>query len=321
MATFTHLGDEDAARISAAHGLGGCRRVVPVEAGTVNSNYLLETDSGCVFLRIYEQQKQDGVAYEWQLLDHLARHGVPVPRRIGGTAPGEVRVNDRPVALFEQVVGQDLCQALVSQQYAEAVGEALGRAHRAGESFAVRREGRFTVSQLEPLLARARSAARPELMETLNRLSELAQELTSANNGPLAGLPVGVIHGDLFRDNVLWRDGQLLVLLDWESASHGTLVYDVAVTFLAWCCGDALDFELGAALLRGYQRQRPLSSDERTGLWWAARLACLRFATTRITDVYLRGGYPPSYKPYQRFLLRLDTVEQMSPARLAELLS
>jgi homoserine kinase type II len=129
-------------------------------------------------------------------------------------------------------------------------------------------------------------------------------------------LSQGVVHGDLFRDNVLWQGDRLVALLDWESASHGTIVYDLAVTMLAWCCGDQLDWSLGKAMVAGYQRERPLGREEWAGLWWSMRLACLRFATTRITDVYLKGTYPPGYKNYQRFLQRLDMVETLTPEEL-----
>jgi homoserine kinase type II len=125
-----------------------------------------------------------------------------------------------------------------------------------------------------------------------------------------------VIHGDLFRDNVLWRDERIVALLDWESASDGLLIYDLAVTLLAWCCGDSFDFALARAMVDGYRELRALSDLEWTALWWTMRLGCLRFATTRITDVYLKGSYPPGYKDFRRFLLRLDIVESLTPEQL-----
>src|SRR5688500_6564292 len=125
MATFTKLSAEDAAIVAAAHGLGACRGGLPVAAGTVNSNYFIDTDRVRVFVRMYEQQEVEGVAYEWSLLAHLVQQGVPVPGRVEGPAPGEVRVAGRPVAVFQQVTGEDLCQRLVSAARTEPVGRAL----------------------------------------------------------------------------------------------------------------------------------------------------------------------------------------------------
>src|ERR1700712_2849034 len=152
MATFTSLSQLDGARIAESHGLGTCRSVVPVPAGTVNSNYFLETDSGRVFVRLYEQQEVDGVSYEWELLDHLTARGVPVPPRVHGPAPGVLRVSGKPVAVFGLVQGNDLCQSLVTAERAHEVGLALARASRAGEDFATRREGRFTFADIVRLL-------------------------------------------------------------------------------------------------------------------------------------------------------------------------
>jgi homoserine kinase type II len=315
MATFTPLSADDGARVASEHGLGRCLGVVPISAGTVNSNYFLDTETGRVFVRLYEQQEVDGVAYEWQLLDHLSAGGVRVPPRVSGPLPGEVRVGGRPVAVFRAVSGEDLCQARVTHDRAAAVGAALARAHRVGADFPVIRKGRFTLGDVSRLLQQAGEAARPELAPTLARLTALTTELV--RDTP-ADLPRGVVHGDLFRDNVLWHGAELVALLDWESASHGILAYDVAVTVLAWCCGSELDWQLARAMVTGYRSERELAASEWTGLWWMMRTACLRFATTRITDVYLRGTYPAGYKDFNRFLMRLDAVEALTPESLAE---
>lgn len=317
MATFTALTPADGARIAQAHALGACLDVIPVAAGTVNSNYFLDTEQGRVFVRLYEQQEVDGVEYEWALLDHLEARGVPVPPRVHGPLPGALRVGGRPVAVFRAVSGEDLCQARVSEARVEAVGEALAQASKAGEDFPIRRAGRFTFADIDRLLARAAAAERPELADTIARLRALHAELTAST----PELPTGVVHGDLFRDNVLWRGDALVALLDWESASDGAIIYDLAVTLLAWCCGDALDWTLARALVRGYQRVRPIASAEWSGLHWALRAGCLRFASTRLIDVYLKGVYPATYKSYARFLQRLDVIERETPASLAALLA
>lgn len=317
MATFTPLSLADGARIAREHGLGSCLEVLPVAAGTVNSNYFLETERGRVFVRLYEQQEVDGVRYEWALLEHLVARGVPVPPRVRGPEPGALRVAGRPVAVFECVEGRDLCQALVTKERLRRVGAALARASRAGEDFPIRREGRFTFADIVRLLDQASAAGRPELSACIARLRALHAELSAS----APDLPRGVTHGDLFRDNVLWRGDELVALLDWESASDGIVIYDLAVTLLAWCCGDTLDWSLARALVDGYRSERMVTDAEWEGLHWAMRAACLRFATTRLIDVYLKGVYPASYKSYTRFVLRLDAVEQHTPAALAALLT
>src|SRR5690349_12420098 len=209
MATFTHLGLDDAQRLVEAHRLPPCHGVVPVAAGTVNSNYFLETSGGRFFVRLYEQQEVDGVAYEWSLLSHLGAAGVLVPGRVVGPAPGELRVGGKPVAVFAEVRGEDLCQARVTASRVARVGVALGAAHRAGLSFPIQREGRFRLEDVSRLLDRADAAARPELAGPLARLRTLHADVARALVGPFSQLPRGVIHGDLFRDNVLWQGEEI----------------------------------------------------------------------------------------------------------------
>jgi homoserine kinase type II len=123
--------------------------------------------------------------------------------------------------------------------------------------------------------------------------------------------PRGVIHSDLFRDNVLWNgQGELAALLDFESACEGAFAYDVMVTICAWCYGSRFEPELVEAFLRGYHAVRPILGAEIAALKVEGAVGCLRFATTRITDFSLRAapGQPP-LRDYRRFLARLSAIE------------
>ena len=137
--------------------------------------------------------------------------------------------------------------------------------------------------------------------------------------------PGGVIHGDLFRDNVLFDGGHLVALLDFEQASRGTWVYDLAVCLNAWCFDDGGDgnrprVELvparARALLGGYQERRALVAAERGLLAVEARAAAARFTITRITDVYLPGVDLPG-KDFRRYLCRLEGWQGLDPGALA----
>src|SRR5262249_38949869 len=126
---------------------------------------------------------------------------------------------------------------------------------------------------------------------------------------------------DLFRDNVLWATGAgtvqtrmedpIVALLDFESASRGAFVFDLAVTLLAWCYGDVLEPPLARALVSGYSSVRPLADREKKALFASARFAATRFTITRITDYAMpgRGGEGRVIKDWRRFLGRLDVLE------------
>lgn len=144
--------------------------------------------------------------------------------------------------------------------------------------------------------------------------SPLRDALRSAHESRPAGLTRGLIHGDLFRDNVLWApDGGLAALLDFESASDGTFAYDLMVTILAWCVGDDLNLARARAMREGYEQVRRLEEDERRGLAAEGAFAALRFAVTRITDFGMRAvpGGPPPGRDWRRFMMRFDKLRAL----------
>ena len=129
----------------------------------------------------------------------------------------------------------------------------------------------------------------------------------------------GIIHGDLFRDNVLWDSGRVVAILDFEQASGGSLAYDLAVCINDWCWTGQVRHDLIAALLAGYQRVRTLTADDRAALPVEVRAAAARFTITRITDVYLARVDNPD-KDFRAFLARCDAWHGPNLGQLSSLL-
>jgi homoserine kinase type II len=296
--------------------------LVGVARGTVNSSYEVRSAAGSLFLRLYEEQDFDGARQETERLAYLAGRGIVTPapiRRRDGAFVG--RLAKKPAAIFPWIIGDMRCLREVSTQDAYRVGEALARLHVAAMG-APRMPGRFEPEELLQRLDRI--AAAPE-----SRLANLATPLRQAlrhwvdQRDP--DLPRGLIHGDLFRDNVLWsRDGTISALLDFESASDGPLVFDLMVTILAWCFKDRFDAPNARAIISGYTSARALSDAERRGLLAEGAIAAIRFTVTRITDEALRAieASRPERpdKNYRRFLARLDCLERLGEDGLAHLL-
>jgi homoserine kinase type II len=313
MAVLTPLTLPEAQALGARFGLD-VSRLRGIPAGSVNSNFELSlADGSRVFLRIYEEQGARSAAGEARLLDHLASAGVPTPRPLP-------RIDEagfigehagKPVALFPWVEGESLCQKRVTEAHVRRVGEALGHVHAAGTSFEGAPMSRFGLAQLEARLAGlAGKALSDEVAAAARMLGERVARHREAP--PLPDSPL--IHGDLFRDNVLWSGDSIAALLDFESASRGSAAFDLMVTLLAWCFGDALDLGLARALCAGYVAKRPLPDEERARLWDAAHLAAVRFSITRITDFELRPAGTGVYKDFRRFLGRLRAIEEIGPS-------
>jgi homoserine kinase type II len=319
MATLTPLLLDDARRLGAAYGLD-VASVRGIPAGSVNSNYALTLTGGAqVFLRVYEEQQAASAAGEARLLAHLAAEGVktPRPRPLVADADGFIaEYAGKPVAVFPWIEGDSLCQKLVTTDAAFKLGAALGEVHRAGDSFVGAPASRFGAPQLASRL-RGIDATKLDA-ELAAVVARLGDDLARLSGRPIIG--EGLIHGDLFRDNVHWQGGEITALLDFESASIGSRPFDLMVTILAWCFGDALDPALARALASGYTRARPLPEAEAEALHAEGSFAALRFSITRITDFELRPRGNGVYKDYRRFLARGATLAALGPRGLRELL-
>lgn len=308
MAVLTAIEAREARALLDAYGLGPLRGMEGIAGGSVNSNFALEGSRGKVFLRLYEEQDLEGALRETAMLERLAHAGVPTPRplrRLDGGLVSELR--DRAAALFPWCDGSIRCQAGVTPEDARRVGEALARVHLAGATESPL-AGRFGMAALIRRLEGIRDSAHPVFAPLA---PWLMHSLEHAHEERDPSLPVGLIHGDLFRDNVLWdTGGAIAALLDFESACAGTYAYDLMVTILAWCYGDDLEERLASAMRQGYESVRKLSEKEKEGLAAEGTFAALRFTITRITDYAMRTGAtgPRAIKDWGRFRKRFEKL-------------
>jgi homoserine kinase type II len=318
---FTRLDPRDARAIALAYGLGEVVEARGIPAGSVNSNYALACDQGRFFLRIYEEQDAAGGAAEARMLEALASKGVrtPAPLRVqesAATRDGAPTVAGKPVAVFPWRAGGMRCQASVGEDDARRLGAELARVHVAGEGVPVG-AGRFRVEDLKQRVEVIRGATDPALAAQAPVLEAKLAEWTARRARAVAE---GLIHGDLFRDNVLWEHesgGDIAALLDFESASRGRFVFDLMVTVLAWSFGAALDARIARGICDGYRGVRELGEDERAALLAEGCIAALRFTITRITDYAMKGGIGPRVlKDWRRFAMRLATFESLGDAGL-----
>src|SRR5580704_7769068 len=266
MALLTPVSLDDARRLGALYGLDvtGAR---PVLAGSVNTNVELSiAGGGRAFLRVYEEQARGAAMGEARMLAHLAARGVATPCPCALAADPAAHIAEhagKPVAVFPWVDGEVLCQARVTPDAAAQVGEALARVHLAGASFDGAPPGRFGADALAGRLGALHTTALPdELACVVERLEGRLERYRGRTHDGTDG--AGLVHGDLFRDNVLWRGGRIAALLDFESASRGSYAFDLMVTILAWCFGDRLDPGLARAMAQGYARVRPMPEAEAT---------------------------------------------------------
>lgn len=316
MAILTVPSDLDLDALLQAYDLGEKRSATGIEAGTVNTSYALEMSTGRYFLRIYEEQQRPGAEAEARLLLHLAASGVPTPAPVQARDGSMVQVVcGKPAAIFPWVAGDMLCLKAVTPAAAHEVGAALARMHLAGPAEPAATSlgaGRFGADEL---VARCDRILKATDAESRSQAEPLRDAVILVDRKRRADLPRGLVHGDLFRDNVLWHDGKIAALLDFESAHRGPFAYDLAVLVLSWSFRDTFDMEVARALVAGYRSVRELAESEREALYLEAVFAALRFTITRITDDAIRVG-----KRWQRFVARREAIEKLGPVGLREAL-
>jgi homoserine kinase type II len=301
---FTSLDDADVVAISEGFGLGDVDHWRPIAAGTINSNFEIATRRGRYFVRINEGKSLEDVAWEGELSAHLAESGVPTPvplRSFDGARLVEHR--GLLISAFPWLRGHHPRAGEVVPEAAHEIGRALAGIHVAGLDFrGARRAGIYTWPLIRERFEGFRTSTDPALAQAIAILGEELATI-DARAAERDALPRSIIHGDLFRDNVLFDDGHLVALLDFEQASDGAPVYDLAVALNDWCWDGAPHPDIAAALLAGYQQVRPLDDAERALLPLELRAAAVRFTITRITDVYLPGIANPD-KDFRAFLAR-----------------
>ena len=283
MAVYTDVAAEELEAFLAGYDIGELLSYKGIAEGVENSNFLVHTDRGNFILTLYEKRVAAAdLPFFLGLMEHLASRGItcpqPVKNRQGallGTVAG------KPAAIITFLDGMWLRRPAAG--HCGALGEALARLHRAGADFPGKRANSLSVEGWRPLyemVAARCDGVRPGLA------AGLAAELTVLETAWPRDLPQGVIHADLFADNVLFLGDRLSGLIDFYFACTDALAYDLAICLNAWCFEPDHSYNVtkGRSLLQSYAAVRALSPLEKQALPMLARGAALRFLLTRLVD-------------------------------------
>lgn len=283
MAVYTDVAAEELQAFLAVYDIGDLLAYKGIAEGVENSNFLLHTTRGYFILTLYEKRvAEQDLPFFVGLMEHLAGRGITCPQPVKNRAGDSLgRLSGRPAAIVTFLDGMWIRRPNVG--HCGAVGEALAGLHIAGADFAMRRNNALSVDGWRPLFDKAESRA-DEVASGLGGV--IAAELAFLEGAWPRGLPQGVIHADLFPDNVFFLGDRLSGLIDFYFACTDTLAYDVAVCLNAWCFEPDQSYNVtkGRALLQRYRRVRALSDEERDALPRLCRGAALRFLLTRLFD-------------------------------------
>ncbi|MDK9697072.1 MAG: homoserine kinase [Siculibacillus sp.] len=283
MAVYTEVSDEELEAFVAGYDIGTVSSFKGIAEGVENSNYLLRTSRGQYILTLYEKRvNPDDLPFFLGLMEHLAERGLGCPLPVHDRAGGALgTLAGRPAAIVTFLDGMSARRP--TARHCGLLGEALARLHLAGADFGIRRPNALSMPSWRPLWERSRARA-DEVAPGLG--ADIETELDYLEARWPKDLPAGVIHADLFPDNVFFLGDRLSGLIDFYFACDDFLAYDVAICLNSWCFEQDLSFNLskGQALLDGYTRVRPLSEGELALLPMLARGSALRFLLTRLYD-------------------------------------
>ena len=312
MAVYTDVGEEDLNAFLAGYALGALSSFKGIAEGVENTNYLLHTAAGYFILTLYEKRTaREDLPFFVGLMEHLASRGITCPQPVKsrkGEALGELA--GRPAAIVTFLEGVSVRRPNVS--HCAAVGRALAQMHHAGADFKLHRKNALGLAGWAPLAHTAGKRA-DEVAPGLQALID--EEIALLSGAWPRQLPRGVIHADLFPDNVFFLGDKLTGLIDFYFACDDLLAYDLAVCLNAWCfeVDGSYNVTKGRALLSGYFEVRPLTAEEVEAMPLLARGAALRFLLTRLVDwlnvpagALVRPKDPLEYLRKLRFHRRID---------------
>jgi homoserine kinase type II len=283
MAVYTKISEQDASEFLQGYDLGTLEELTGIRSGVENTNYFLNTTKGRYVLTLYEKRVHaEDLPFFIGLMEHLAAKKLPCPEP-QKTKAGKVlgHLADRHAVIISFLKGMALTR--ISPSDCAEVGRALASMHLAVADFPMHRANALSLSGWEKMVAFSHERAN-EIFIGLGPL--LQKEITYLKANWPTDLPQGIIHADLFPDNVFFSGDKLCGLIDFYFACDDFFAYDLAVCLNAWCFERETAFNItkAMALINGYEEIRPLSKAEKDALPVLARGAALRFLLTRLHD-------------------------------------
>ena len=315
MAVYTEVSDAALIDFLAAYEIGSLLSYKGIAEGVENSNFYLHTTRGSYILTLYEKRvRAEDLPFFIHLMEHLSARGLDCPQPIRdrtGTALGTLC--GRPAAIVSFLDGVSVKSPGVG--HCRELGKALASLHAAGSDFGMVRTNSLSVSSWRPLFAQVEDQA--DSM-TPGLAARTRADLNFVERSWPENLPGGVIHADLFTDNVFFIGDGLSGLIDFYFACTDAFAYDLAICLNAWCFSTAGAFERdkASALIAGYEAVRPLQPEEVAALPILCRGAALRFMLTRLVDwLNVPAGALVKPKDPREFDSRLTFHRQARDAR------
>ena len=280
MSVYTALSHEDLSIFLAQYNIGELINFEGIDQGIDNTNYFVDTTEGSYVLTIFESLENNDLPFFLELMSHLSKHGIPCAKPLPDKNNNYLQnLKGKPSAIVERLVGTTLIGSEASESQCQQVGMWLAKLHQASLSFKKNRKN----NRGKEWFKKVSENLYPSIKE---EGSLLRSEIDYQSKQNTKSLPKGIIHADLFRDNVMFDNSTLTGIIDFYSAYNGAFLYDIAVTVNDWCVKEngEIHLEKCKSLLHAYTSIRTIESKEHKYWSLLLRAAALRFWASRLYD-------------------------------------
>jgi homoserine kinase type II len=321
MAVYTTISKKEIGAIAEEFALGDLVSYSGIKNGSVNTHYVIETKRGRYFAKLDEVKSELEVKQELDLLFHLRKQGFPCLQPLKSkTGRFYLEVQGKYLTVSRYIDGVELPVEALTSTHLSILGHAVANLHLIGRSFKKGIDNRFGFTRIAAIYREVRRQL-PSHLKNIVRV--LDDEFSYLENYLDNNLPKGIIHGDLFADNVKFKGNRLVGVVDFDAACRGKLIYDLATAVNALCfIGDRYKIDRFEALISGYESLRPLSLPEWDSFPNELRFSALRFTVTRIKDFYLRKTDDTQriYKDFRQFYDRLLILRREKSGGMEDIL-
>ncbi|SSY80329.1 homoserine kinase [Alysiella crassa] len=281
MSVYTSVSDDEMRQLLTHYAIGEFQSLQGIAQGITNSNYFLHTTSGTYVLTVFEALQAHELPFFLKLKQNLSENGVACPAPIAQiNGQFDAQLAGKPACIVSKLSGRDTASPTTAQCH--STGAMLAKMHLAGTTFPEKMDNPRHADWWTTSAAKLAPYLDSQDLDLLNK------EIEFLAQNPDHHLPSGIIHADLFKDNVLLDGEQVAGFIDFYYACQGSFVYDLAIAVNDWArlANNKLDTQLKQAFMDGYQSVRPLTADELTYLNTAHRAACVRFWVSRLLDFH-----------------------------------
>jgi homoserine kinase type II len=314
MAVYTHIMEAELADFLKNYDLGTLKSFEGITRGVSNTNYHVFTDTGRYILTLFEKRrvKYAELPFFFAYSEHLSRAGIETPRALPNREGSRINIlKDRAACFLNFLEGTDIAPRDIQAEHCVEAGGLLARMHKAAENFKEARQNSIGVLHWRGLVEKIL----PRVEGFEKGLSDiLTHELMFLEQNWPQGLPAGVVHGDMFPDNVFFRDGKAAAVIDFYFSCTEYYAYDLAIALNAWCFDMKFKFqqERYDAFLRSYEQVRGLSAGEQKNLKLLRRGAVFRILISRLEEYFDHDPEKTIMVPHdpREYLERLKFLQQ-----------